>query len=95
MALGPEDVYKIAHLARLQIDPNQVDHYAQNLSKILSLVGQMDAIDTTGVTPMAHPHHAAARFRDDLVTESDQRDLYQEHAPATADGLYLVPRVVE
>ena len=95
MSLGPEDVYKIAHLARLQIEPEQVDHYAQNLSKILSLVGQMDQIDTSEVTPMAHPHHAVARLRDDVVTESDQRDHFQAHAPATADGLYLVPKVVE
>ncbi|MEM7206898.1 MAG: Asp-tRNA(Asn)/Glu-tRNA(Gln) amidotransferase subunit GatC [Pseudomonadota bacterium] len=95
MSLSPEDVNKIAHLARLQIDDDQVEHYAENLSNILELVNQMNNIDTTDVTPMAHPQHAVARLRDDKVTESDQREHFQAHAPAVENGLYLVPKVVE
>ena len=95
MSLGPEEVNKIAHLARLQIDENRVGDYASNLSDILALVDQMNDIDTAGVTPMAHPQHATQRLREDVVSESDQREHFQKHAPAVEDGLYLVPRVVE
>ncbi len=95
MPLGPDEVNKIAHLARLQIDENQVDHYASSLSDILALVDQMNDVDTTGVTPMAHPQHAVQRLREDKVTETDQREHFQRHAPAVENGLYLVPRVVE
>lgn len=95
MSLTPEDVDKIAHLARLQIDPARVDHYVSNLSDILALVEQMNGIDTTDVTPMAHPQHASQRLREDVATETDRREHFQRHAPAVEDGLYLVPRVVE
>ncbi len=95
MPLGPDEVDKIAHLARLQIDESQVDHYAGSLSDILALVDQMNDIDTSGVEPMAHPQHATQRLREDVVTESDRRDDFQRHAPAVENGLYLVPRVVE
>ena len=95
MSLDTDDVNKIAHLARLQIDADQAQGYADSLSDILALVDQMNAVDTSGVEPMAHPQHASARLRDDVVTESDQRDLFQAHAPAVERGLYLVPKVVE
>ncbi len=95
MPLGPDEVDKIAHLARLQIDESQVDHYARSLSDILALVDQMNDIDTSGVEPMAHPQHATQRLREDVVTESDRREDFQRHAPAVENGLYLVPRVVE
>ena len=95
MPLGPDEVKKIAHLARLQIDEDQVGHYASSLSDILALVDQMNDVDTTGVEPMAHPQHAIQRLREDIVTEVDQREQFQRHAPAVKNGLYLVPRVVE
>lgn len=95
MSIGPDEVNKIAHLARLQVDQNQLDHYASSLSDILALVEQMNDIDTTGVAPMAHPQHATQRLREDVVTEVDQREQFQRHAPSVEDGLYLVPRVVE
>ncbi|EDY86888.1 glutamyl-tRNA(Gln) amidotransferase, C subunit [gamma proteobacterium HTCC5015] len=86
---------KIARLAALDIRPEQVADYEKNLSSILNLVEQMDAVDTTGVEPMAHPLHMVQPLRDDAVTEEDQRDHFQEHAPATEDGYYLVPKVIE
>ena len=95
MSLAPDEINKIAHLARLQIDENLVDQYASNLSNILALVDQMNDIDTAGVTPMAHPQHAIQRLREDVVTESNQRDHFQQHAPLVEEGLYLVPKVVE
>jgi len=95
MSLDKSQVEKIAHLARLQIDPADVPEYATNLSNILDLVEQMDAVDTEGVDPMAHPTDAVQRLREDVVTEHDQRDQFQAIAPQVENGLYLVPRVIE
>jgi len=95
MSLDRADVEKIAHLARLAIDEQDVDRYAQELSQILDLVEQMKAVDTAGVAPMAHPLHMAQRLRADQVTETDRRAQYQAIAPLVEDGLYLVPKVIE
>ena len=95
MSLDSDDVKKIANLARLQIDEADIPGYAKNLSNILGLVEQMDAVDTDSVTPMAHPLDAVQRLRPDEVTEQNQREHFQEHAPKVEDGLYLVPQVIE
>lgn len=95
MSINAQEVNKIAKLARLAINEQQVDEYANNLSNILELVEQMNAVDTSGILPMAHPLDAVQRLRPDEVTEPDQRALFQQHAPATEDGLYLVPKVIE
>lgn len=86
---------KIAHLARMAVDEQSLDSVAGDLSNILSLVEQMNAVDTEGVVPMAHPLHMVQRLRDDQVSEEDQRDHFQRIAPQAEKGLYLVPRVVE
>jgi len=95
MALEKSDVEKIAHLARLQIDDNEVQEVAGRISSILDMIDQMQGIDTDAVTPLAHPFDAVQRLRPDVVTESNQRDYLQQNAPATQDGLYLVPKVIE
>jgi aspartyl/glutamyl-tRNA(Asn/Gln) amidotransferase, C subunit len=95
MSLGPAEVKNIAHLARLAIDEDLIPEYAKNLSGILALVEQMNAVDTEGVEPMAHPMDATQRLRPDVVTETNQRERFQRIAPATEAGLYLVPRVIE
>ena len=95
MSLDRADVEKIAHLARLAIDDQEADQYARDLSNILDLVEQMNAVDTEGVSPMAHPLHMAQRLRPDVVTETDHREKFQRIAPRTEDGLYLVPVVIE
>ncbi len=95
MSLSTEEVRKIAHLARIAVSEDEVAENADNLSSILDFVHQMNAVDTAGVTPMAHPQHATQRLRPDVVTEPDRRDKYQAIAPAVERGLYLVPRVVE
>jgi aspartyl-tRNA(Asn)/glutamyl-tRNA(Gln) amidotransferase subunit C len=95
MSLSNEEIEKIAYLARLKIEADDVSHYAQDLSGILGLVEQMEAIDTTGVEPMAHPQDIAQRLRKDIVTEVDQRDTFQNIAPLTESGLYLVPKVID
>ncbi len=95
MSLKPEDVRNIAHLARLHLDDADVESYAAELSSILDLVDQMNAVDTSGVEPLANPLDATQRLRDDEVTETDQRDKFQSIAPDVADGLYRVPKVIE
>lgn len=95
MSLERSDVERIAHLARLEVAESDIPEYARNLSNIFSLVEQMEAVDTHGVKPMAHPFDAVQRLRADEVTESNQRDHFQQIAPKVADGLYLVPKVIE
>jgi aspartyl-tRNA(Asn)/glutamyl-tRNA(Gln) amidotransferase subunit C len=95
MALEDTQVEKIAHLARLGINADDVSEYARNLSAILDFVEQLNGVDTTGVEPLAHPLEAIQRLRPDVVTEQDEREKFLRNAPLTEAGLYLVPRVVE
>lgn len=95
MALNKTDVEKIAHLARLQISDTDAAEVGQRVSNILAMIDQMQNVDTSEVNPMAHPFDAVQRLRADQVTEQNQRDYLQKIAPATQDGLYLVPRVIE
>lgn len=93
--LEPEGILDIAHLARLRLSEDDVARYAGELSGILAFIEQMNAVDTTGVIPMAHPLDMTQPLRADVVTERDRREEYQTSAPAVRDGLYIVPRVVE
>ncbi|BBL69866.1 Asp-tRNA(Asn)/Glu-tRNA(Gln) amidotransferase subunit GatC [Methylogaea oryzae] len=95
MSLTADEVNKIAWLARLAIDVDKVDAYARDLSGILGFVEQMDQVDTAGVAPMAHPQDLSQRLRPDVVSETDQRELFQGIAPRVEAGLYLVPKVIE
>jgi aspartyl-tRNA(Asn)/glutamyl-tRNA(Gln) amidotransferase subunit C len=95
MSLTKQDVENIAHLARLAIDESDIPEYADNLSNILELVAQMDAINTEHTDPMAHPLDAVQRLRKDEVTETNRREHFQQIAPKTEAGLYLVPKVIE
>ncbi|TBU97897.1 Asp-tRNA(Asn)/Glu-tRNA(Gln) amidotransferase subunit GatC [Stutzerimonas kirkiae] len=95
MALERSEVEKIAHLARLGLDESELPRTTETLNSILGLVDRMQAVDTRGIEPLAHPLEATQRLRADAVTETDQRDAYQAIAPAVQDGLYLVPRVIE
>ncbi|MDZ7840373.1 MAG: Asp-tRNA(Asn)/Glu-tRNA(Gln) amidotransferase subunit GatC [Gammaproteobacteria bacterium] len=88
-------VNHIATLARIGIDPGEVDEYAADLSRILEFVAQMNAVDTADVAPLTHPRDRLLRMREDRVTEFDQRDEFQRVAPSVETGLYLVPRVIE
>ena len=95
MSLDKTDVEKIAHLARLAIDEGDIPDYARDLNNIFNLVEQMNAADTSDITPMAHPLDANQRLRADEVTETDQRETFQAIAPKTEAGVYLVPQVIE
>lgn len=95
MTLKSDDVRSIAHLARLHIAEDALDHYVDDLSNILALVDQMNQVDSSGVKPLSNPLDASQRLRPDEVTEADQRDKFQRIAPDVAEGLYRVPRVIE
>ena len=95
MTLDNDTVRQMARLARLDISDDDLDHYRNDLSRILELVAQMDSCDTSGIIPMTHPFDSALRMREDLVTEENQRDKFQQIAPSVERGFYLVPRVVE
>jgi len=95
MALTQTDVHKIAHLARLRLNDDETAAFADKLSRIIDLVDQLQQVDTTDVVPMAHPLDMHQRLRADEVSEVDQRELFQRNARCVADGLYLVPRVID
>ena len=95
MAIDTDGVKKVANLARLAMPEDAIEGYTQSLCNILALVEQMAAVNTDGVTPMAHPLDMVQRLRPDVVTEENHREEYQAVAPAIQDGLYLVPRVIE
>ena len=93
--LSLDQIAKIAELARLELSPADAAAMQQQLNGILAMVDRMQAVDTKGVEPMSHPQQAMQRLRDDVVSEPDWRESYQSVAPATEDGLYLVPKVIE
>jgi aspartyl-tRNA(Asn)/glutamyl-tRNA(Gln) amidotransferase subunit C len=95
MALTPDDVARLAHLARIEIDAAAAEDVRAKLDAILSLVNELKAIDTAGIEPMSHAQDVALTMRDDVVTEHDRHAEFQRVAPAVEDGLYLVPRVIE
>ena len=95
MSLHKKDVEKIAHLARLEINEQELETYTQTLARILGLIEQMNAINTDQVLPMAHPQDTGLRLREDVVSETNQRDAFQRLAPMVEAGLYLVPKVIE
>lgn len=95
MSISAEEVKKVAHLARMAVPDEQLEGYVRNLSNILDLVDQLQAVDTTGVAPMAHPLDMTQRLREDVVTETNHREKYQVVAPEVENGLYLVPKVIE
>ena len=95
MSLTAEDVKRIAKLARIRVNEQEVIAYQSQLNGIFGLIEQMQAVDTTGIEPMSHAQDLFQRLRTDVVTESDQRAAFQAIAPQTENGLYLVPQVIE
>ncbi len=95
MALTTDQVARIAHLARLQLPSDENARVTDSLNNILGLIDQLQAANTQGIEPMAHPLDATQPLRADRVSEVNQREAFQSIAPAVQDGCYLVPRVVE
>ena len=99
MALTPQDIGRIANLARLELHPDESERMLTSINGFFGIVEQMRAVDTTGIEPLSHPVAAvqdvALRLREDVVSEPNQREANQRSAPAVERGLFLVPRVIE
>ena len=99
MALTPQDIMRVANLARLELRPDETEHTLGQLNGFFALVEQMSAVNTDGVEPLAHPAavlgQIALRLREDIVSEPNQREASQVSAPAVERGLFLVPKVIE
>ncbi|MGE0330579.1 MAG: Asp-tRNA(Asn)/Glu-tRNA(Gln) amidotransferase subunit GatC [Ramlibacter sp.] len=99
MALTPQDIVRIANLARLELSSEESERMLTQLNGFFDVVEQMRAVDTAGVEPLSHPVAAiqdvALRLRDDVVSEPNQREANQQSAPAVERGLFLVPKVIE
>ena len=99
MALTQDDIARIANLARLELSNNESEHMLTNLNQFFDVVEQIRAVDTSGVTPLSHPVAAIQdiqlRLRDDVVSETNNREAKQKSAPAVENGMFLVPKVIE
>jgi aspartyl-tRNA(Asn)/glutamyl-tRNA(Gln) amidotransferase subunit C len=99
MALTSTDIDRLAHLARLGLQPEERSRMCTQLNSFFGIVEKMRAVDTSGITPLAHPVDVmgaiALRLRDDVASEPNQREANQRSAPAVENGLFLVPRVIE
>jgi aspartyl-tRNA(Asn)/glutamyl-tRNA(Gln) amidotransferase subunit C len=99
MALTAQDIARIAHLARLELNPDESQRMQTQINGFFEIVEKMRAVDTTGVEPLSHPVAAvrdvALRLREDAASEPNQREANQRSAPAVERGLFLVPKVIE
>jgi aspartyl-tRNA(Asn)/glutamyl-tRNA(Gln) amidotransferase subunit C len=95
MSLSIEDVTKVARLARLAMTPVELENAQNQLNSIFNLIADMQAVDTSGIDPMSHAQDLSQRLREDVVSESNQREAFQAIAPQVENGLYLVPQVLE
>ncbi len=95
MTIERADIEKLAELSRIGISEENITETTRSIAEVLKLVDQLQAADTEGVEPMAHPLDEVQRLRPDAVTEQDQRERFQAIAPAVEQGLYLVPKVID
>jgi aspartyl-tRNA(Asn)/glutamyl-tRNA(Gln) amidotransferase subunit C len=99
MSLSPQDIARIANLARLEISPAESERLLVQTNDFFNIVEKMRAVDTTGIEPLAHPLDAiqemSLRLRDDIASEPNNREANQRTAPAVENGLFLVPKVIE
>ena len=95
MSLNPEEVARIARLARIELSPAEVETTRTQLNGILGFIEQLQSVNTNGIVPMAHAVDVVQRLREDKVSEEDRRSAFQLVAPEVEAGLYLVPKVIE
>ncbi|MGH1441007.1 MAG: Asp-tRNA(Asn)/Glu-tRNA(Gln) amidotransferase subunit GatC [Cellvibrionaceae bacterium] len=93
--MDANEIAKLAQLARINIEADMTNDVADNIGRILTLVDQLQAVDTDGIEPMSHPMDAVQRLRSDTVSEENQRESLQATAPAVEKGLFLVPKVID
>ncbi|WP_199053911.1 Asp-tRNA(Asn)/Glu-tRNA(Gln) amidotransferase subunit GatC [Aquitalea sp. ASV15] len=95
MSLTHQDVARIAKLARINVSDEEIAEVGNQLNNIFGLIEKMQAVNTDGIEPMAHPQDVSLRLREDIVTQTNQREAFQAVAPQVEKGLFLVPKVIE
>lgn len=99
MSLNSQDISRIAHLARLELRPDESERMLTQINGFFAIVEKMRAVDTSGVQPLTHPvetvQAVSLRLRDDVASEPNRREANQQSAPAVERGLFLVPKVIE
>lgn len=95
MSVTKDDIGKVANLARIKLNEEDVPQITESINEILNLVDSMQQVDTSNVEPLANPHDATQRLREDEVTATNQRDKLLQNAPESEAGLFLVPKVIE
>ena len=95
MSVEKSDIEKLSQLARINISTDVADIVTNRINEVLNMVDELQSIDTTDIEPMAHPQDAVQRLRADKISETDQRALLMNNAPAQEDGLFLVPKVID
>ena len=95
MSVEKSDIEKLSHLARINVSDDIADLVTNRLNDVLTMVDELQSVDTSNIEPMAHPQDEVQRLRADVVDEPDQRTLLMKNAPAHEDGLFLVPKVID
>ncbi|MEO8671737.1 MAG: Asp-tRNA(Asn)/Glu-tRNA(Gln) amidotransferase subunit GatC [Tahibacter sp.] len=95
MNLDQDSVRHIARLARLALQPDEMDSYTKELERVLDLFAQLNLADVNGLQPLAHPLDQVLTLREDRVGESDPDNALLTLAPEAQSGLYVVPKVIE
>jgi aspartyl-tRNA(Asn)/glutamyl-tRNA(Gln) amidotransferase subunit C len=95
MSISKDTISKVAHLARISLNDDEIPKITQSISDILVLIDKMQDIDTSNIEPLANPHDATQRLREDVVTAINEREKLLSNAPESENGLFLVPKVIE
>lgn len=95
MSISKDDIAKVATLARIQVSDEEIPKVTNSINEILALVGKMQQLDTSNIEPLANPHDAIQRLREDIVTATNEREKLLKNAPETENGLFLVPKVID
>ncbi len=95
MSIKKSEIAYISSLSKLKMEDIEIDNFTRQISDILEMIQQLEKINTDDIEPMAHPLNMSQRLRMDLVTEENQRDLYQENAVEFEQGFYKVPKVID
>jgi len=95
MSIKESDIIKISQLAKIALTPSEIKTYSVQMSDILQFIEQMNSVNTDAIEPLAHPFDNIQRLRKDEVTENDERVQFQNIAPQTEAGFYVVPKVIE
>jgi aspartyl-tRNA(Asn)/glutamyl-tRNA(Gln) amidotransferase subunit C len=95
MSVSLDDINKVAKLARIDISEQEINTVTDGINSVLSLIDKMQTVDTDNIEPLANPHDATQRLRDDVVTTHNEREKLMANAPAAEQGLFLVPKVID